>query len=151
MKRSLLIGVALLFSALLTAQDYTKAIGLRVGSSIGASYKQFLEPKRAIEGILDLDILSKETLKLKVTGIYQFNFTTDVDGLSWYAGPGASAGIYVGDNNGFLMSVDGMVGVEYKFHNAPVALSFDWNPKVQIITDAGFKPANFGLTIRYTL
>jgi hypothetical protein len=90
-------------------------------------------------------------MKLKLSGFYQFHFNVDVDGLSLYAGPGASAGIYVGDESGFMMSIDGIGGVEYKFHNAPIALSFDWNPKVQIINDAGFKPSNFGLTIRYTL
>lgn len=133
------------------AQDYTKAIGLRIGSSIGASYKQFMLPSQAIEGILDLDILDSDKMKIKVTGIYQFYFDVDIDGLSLFAGPGASAGIYVGDSSGFLMAIDGMAGVEYKFRNAPIALSFDWNPKVQIITNAGFKPDNFGLTIRYTL
>ena len=151
MKKTFLVFLISLFAGGLFAQDYTKAIGLRIGSSIGASYKQFMNPDRAIEGILDLDILEKDQMKLKVTGIYQFHFNIDVDGLSWYAGPGASAGIYVGDNSGFLMAIDGMVGIEYKFNNVPVVLAFDWNPKVQIITNAGFKPDNFGLTIRFTL
>ena len=151
MKKTFLVFLISLFAGGLFAQDYTKAIGLRIGSSIGASYKQFMNPDRAIEGILDLDILEKDQMKLKVTGIYQFHFNIDVDGLSWYAGPGASAGIYVGDNSGFLMAIDGMAGIEYKFHNVPVVLAFDWNTKVQIITNAGFKPDNFGLTIRFTL
>lgn len=150
-KKTLFILAALLITSSVYSQNYTRAIGLRLGSSVGASYKQFLEPTRAIEGILDLDILNKDMMKIKVSGIYQFHFDVNVDGLSLYAGPGASAGIYVGDASGFLMSVDGMAGVEYKFANAPVALSFDWNPKVQIITNAGFKTDNFALTVRFTL
>lgn len=150
--RKIVLFSAFLFIGLnLAAQDYTRSIGLRLGSSIGASYKEFIRPSTAIEGILDLDILDEDKMKLKLSGFYQFHFNVDVDGLSLYAGPGASAGIYVGDESGFMMSVDGIGGVEYKFHNAPIALSFDWNPKVQIINDAGFKPSNFGLTIRYTL
>lgn len=150
--RKIVLFSAFLFIGLnLAAQDYTRSIGLRIGSSIGASYKEFIRPSTAIEGILDLDILDEDKMKLKLSGFYQFHFNVDVDGLSLYAGPGASAGIYVGDESGFMMSVDGIGGVEYKFHNAPIALSFDWNPKVQIINDAGFKPSNFGLTIRYTL
>lgn len=90
-------------------------------------------------------------MKLRATGIYQFHFDVNVDGLSLYAGPGASLGLFLGDSNGVLMAIDGMAGIEYKFENTPIAISFDWNPKVQIITNAGFKPGNFGLTIRYTL
>ena len=151
MRKIVLLLTAIIITNGVFAQDYTKAIGLRIGSSIGASYKQFMIPSQAIEGILDLDILDSDKMKIKVTGIYQFHFDVDIDGLSLFAGPGASAGIYVGDSSGFLMAIDGMAGVEYKFRNAPIALSFDWNPKVQIITNAGFKPDNFGLTIRYTL
>ncbi len=151
MKKTLLLFAAIVIMSSAFAQEYTQAIGLRIGSSIGASYKQFIQPTRAIEGILDLDILDGDQMKIKVTGIYQFHFDVNVDGLSLFAGPGASAGIYIGDRSGFLMAIDGMAGVEYKFANAPIALSFDWNPKVQIITDAGFKPNNFGLTVRYTL
>jgi hypothetical protein len=151
MKKIVILSAFLLIAMNMVAQDYTRSIGLRIGSSIGASYKEFIRPATAIEGVLDLDILDDEKMKLKLSGFYQFHFNVDVDGLSLYAGPGASAGIYVGDESGFMMSVDGIGGVEYKFHNAPIALSFDWNPKVQIINDAGFKPDNFGLTIRYTL
>ncbi len=151
MKKTLLLLIALLSVSGLFAQNYTSSIGLRIGSSIGASYKQFLEPTRAIEGILDLDIIEKDHMKIKVTGIYQFHYNVNVDGLVLYAGPGASAGIYVGDSSGFMMSIDGMAGVEYKFHNSPIALSFDWNPKVQIITNSGFKPNNFALTVRLAL
>ncbi len=151
MKRGLIILLFTIICSTIYSQNYTNAIGLRIGSSIGASYKEFISKDRAIEGILDLDILKKDEMKLKLSGIYQFHYNVNVDGLSLYAGPGASAGIYVGDSSGFMMSIDGMAGIEYKFHNTPIALSFDWNPKVQIITDAGFKPNNFGLTIRYTL
>ncbi|MFA6769664.1 MAG: hypothetical protein WCR71_00640 [Bacteroidales bacterium] len=151
MRKTLLLLAAIIITSGAFAQDYTKAIGLRIGSSIGASYKQFLQPTHAIEGILDLDIIDKDQMKIKVTGIYQFHFDVNVDGLSLFAGPGASAGIYIGDSSGFLMAIDGMAGIEYKFMNAPIVLSFDWNPKVQIITNAGFKPDNFGLTVRYTL
>ncbi len=151
MKRGFIILIFTIIYSAIYSQNYTNAIGLRIGSSIGASYKEFISTDRAIEGILDLDILKKDEMKLKLSGIYQFHYNVNVDGLSLFAGPGASAGIYVGDSSGFMMSIDGMAGIEYKFHNAPIVLSFDWNPKVQIITDAGFKPNNFGLTIRYTL
>ncbi len=150
-KRFYITVIMLAIVSIASSQDYTRAIGLRLGSSVGASYKQFLNPGNAIEGILDLDIIDRDHMKIKVTGIYQFHKNINVDGLSFYFGPGASAGIYVGDSSGFLMAIDGMLGLEYKFPTAPIALSIDWNPKVQIITNAGFKPDNFGLTVRFTL
>ncbi len=151
MKRLFIIVASMLISMGAFSQNYTDAVGLRLGSSIGASYKHFLNRSNAIEAILDLDIFEKDQMKLRATGIYQFHFDVNVDGLSLYAGPGASLGLFLGDSNGVLMAIDGMAGIEYKFENTPIAISFDWNPKVQIITNAGFKPGNFGLTIRYTL
>ena len=150
MKKLFLVALALILSVSAFSQNYKQAIGQRLGTSIGASYKHFLNSTQAIEGILDLDIFEKDQMKIKATGIYQFHFDVNVDGLALYAGPGASVGLFLGDTNGVHVAIDGMAGIEYKFDNVPLALSFDWNPKVQIITNAGFKPANFGLTLRYT-
>jgi len=151
MKRSLLIIAALLISLSAFSQNYNRAVGLRLGSSVGVSYKQFLTSGTAVEAILDLDIIGRNYTKVKASGYYQFHFDLNVDGLSLYGGPGASAGVFVaGDyRNNFVMSIDAIGGVEYKLHNAPIVLAFDWIPKIQIITDSGFKPANFGLTARY--
>jgi len=144
--------VAALMSGLQGAAQagYQDGVDAAKAGSIGASYKHFLNSTQAIEGILDLDIFEKDQMKIKATGIYQFHFDVNVDGLALYAGPGASVGLFLGDTNGVHDAIDGMAGIEYKFDNVPLALSFDWNPKVQIITNAGFKPANFGLTLRYT-
>ncbi len=153
MKKSLLILTALLISFSAFSQNYSKAVGLRLGSSIGVSYKEFLTAGTAGEGIFDVDIIGKDYMKIKAAGYYQFVFDTNVDGLAFYAGPGISAGVFVNGEykNNFVMSLDAMGGVEYKFRNVPLVLSFDWTPKLQIITDAGLKSANFALTLRYTL
>ncbi|MFA5712760.1 MAG: hypothetical protein WC960_01110 [Bacteroidales bacterium] len=150
--RKIFLSLLIFFTVgAISAQEYSSAIGLRIGSSIGASYKQFLNTTHAIEGIVDLDIIGSENMKVKASALYQFHFPTGADRLSWYFGPGASAGIFVGEKSGFVMSIDGVLGIEYKFYEVPIALSFDWNPKVQIISDAGFIPQNFGLTVRFTL
>lgn len=149
MKKLLLMGLLLIGSGMVTAQNYKESLGLRLGTSIGASYKSYLSDSKAIEAILDLDIFEKDLMKINVTGLYQFVFDTEVDGLNFYAGPGVSAGLYLGNENGLLLAINGIAGVEYKFYGVPLSLSLDWNPKVQIITNAGFKPANFGLTLRY--
>jgi hypothetical protein len=149
MKKLLLtLGLLVAFGAM-NAQNYDRSIGLRLGTSIGASYKEYLNKDRAVEGILDLDIFERDMMKLNVTGIYQFVYNTEAEGLNLYYGPGASVGVYLGDTNGLMLAINGMAGIEYKFPDSPVSISLDWNPRVQIITNAGFKPANFGLTLRY--
>jgi hypothetical protein len=152
MKRYFLIIAALLLSLSTFSQNYSRAIGVRTGSSIGFSYKQFLAADRAGEAIFDIDIIGKNTTKIKASCYYEFHADVNVDGLSLYAGPGASAGVYLSGlyNKFFVMSVDALAGVEYKFNNLPIVLAFDWIPKVQFITDSGFKPANFAVTARYT-
>lgn len=145
---------AILLSAISVSafsQSYQKAAGIRAGSSIGMSYKHFLTGKNAVEGIADLDIIGRNYMKFKLSGYYLFHLELDVKGLSLYAGPGASAGLYVSGEykDKLLTSLDLMGGIEYKFDNSPIVLAFDWNPKLQMITDAGFKSANFGLTVRY--
>ena len=151
MKRLFILFTLLTIGTALFSQEYQSAVGLRIGSSLGVSYKKFLEPKKAIEGILSLNIFHRDEMKIELTGVYLFHFGLNVDGLKAFAGPGASAGIYVGDSSGFLMSIEGMAGFEYKFHSSPVALSFDWNPKIQMIKNAGLKGDSFAFTLRYVL
>ena len=152
MKRSLLIIVALFVTLSVYSQNYKKAIGFRAGSSIGISYKQFMTETEAAEAIFDIDFTGRRTTKVKASAYYLRHFDVNVDGLSLYAGPGASAGVFIEGlyQNNFVMSLDIMGGVEYKFNNIPVVLACDWTPKYQFITLAGFRSGNFGLTVRYT-
>ncbi|MDD4638584.1 MAG: hypothetical protein PHT63_02340 [Bacteroidales bacterium] len=151
MKRVLFTMLFTVLCILGFSQSYQKAAGLRAGSSLGLSYKQCLSPVKAVEGIADLDIIGRNFMKFKVSGYYLHHFDMDAEGLTLFAGPGASAGLYVSGEykDKLILSLDLMGGIEYKFPNAPFILAFDWNPKLQMITDAGFKPASFGLTARY--
>ncbi|MHC1778949.1 MAG: hypothetical protein AB9922_01775 [Bacteroidales bacterium] len=151
MKRALILIATFFIAFSAFSQDYNRALGLRIGSAVGVSYKMFLKPEQAVEGILDLDVLYKDRMKFKATGLYLFHFKANVDGLTAFAGPGISAGIYLGDSSGFMMSLDGMVGIEYKFQQSPTVISIDWNPKIQMIKNAGFRAENFGVTFRFIL
>jgi len=154
MKKTILVFLLVTFGAsTLIAQDYERAFGLRLGTMVGASYKQFLNTSQAIEAIVDLDIIDSDALSLRGTALYQFHFPiSSVDGLAWYIGPGATFGLRLGDDSGFLLGLDGMVGLEYKLSELPLCFSIDYNPKFYLIgyDDPKFKAANAGLTIRYT-
>lgn len=76
---------------------------------------------------------------------------TDVQGLNWYYGFGGSLGIEkeIKKEEGFLMSADGVLGLDYKFEKAPVVLAFDWRPKLQFSPGVDIRAGDFGLSVRY--
>ena len=154
MKKTILtltLTLLLLFSTKSYAQDYQRAVGIRLGTGIGVTYKQFLKPSAAIEATLDLgNMFTHNNFNIVATATYQFNFDVNVEGLSLYTGPGASIGTYLGDHTGFLLAIAGVAGVEYKFNKTPIALSFDWTPKLRLTQGVGFIGDNFGLGVKYT-
>ncbi len=152
MKKIICLTVILYFFTSGFSQSYQRAAGIRIGSSIGVSYKQFTTESRAYEGIADIDIIGRNVAKFKATFNYLFHYNLQPEGLAIYGGPGVSAGIYIsGDFRDKLSTSIGLVGgIEYKFPEAPVVLAFDWDPKFQMITNAGLMPASFGLTLRYS-
>jgi opacity protein-like surface antigen len=149
MKKIFTIAALLTFCMSAYAQaPYDKAIGLRLGSSVGATYKQFISNTNAIEAIVDLDLLDNDALKLNLTGMYLWQWNiSGADGLSWYVGPGVSVGTRIGDNPGFNLGFDGMIGLEYKF-NIPLSLSLDFNPRLYIIDGTAWSTGG-ALSVRY--
>ncbi|MDX9781392.1 MAG: hypothetical protein RBT35_00240 [Bacteroidales bacterium] len=153
MKKLIIATAALILSTAAFSQNYKTAIGLRTGTTLGASVKHFISQPGALEGILDVDLVSHNEMKIKATALYEYHFDVNVDGLYVYAGAGATAGVHVAGlySKQFLMGLDLIGGVEYKFNNIPLALSADWNPRIQLISNSGFKAPNFGFTIRYII
>ncbi|MDD2491464.1 MAG: hypothetical protein PHV12_04630 [Bacteroidales bacterium] len=153
MKKIILAAAVLIMSTSAFSQNYKTSIGLRTGTSLGASIKHFISQPGAIEGILDVDLVRHDEMKIKATGLYEYHFDVNVDGLYVYAGAGATAGVHVAGlySKQFMMGIDLIGGVEYKFNNIPLALSADWNPRIQIISNPGFKVTNLGFTVRYII
>ena len=68
--------------------------------------------------------------------------------LNWFFGGGAYIGfqydlVYTGPM--------GVVGMDYKFDNAPINLSLDWKPELDISPAINFVADAFALSIRFTL
>jgi hypothetical protein len=156
MKKLTIITLLLILGfSQLSAQNYERSFGLRAGTMIGASYKQFFRPvsPSAFEAVLDMDMIRLKEMSLRGSIFYEYHFRIQsVDGLSWYLGPGLTIGAKVGNNSAFLFAVDVIGGVEYKLSRAPISFSLDGNPKLFLTGygNATFKPANVGLTARYT-
>jgi hypothetical protein len=155
MKKVFIVALLFVFSTSVYAQSYQKSIGLRLGVPVALTYKQFISTNNAIEGIVDLDFFTQNTFKLGVSGFYLWQWNlAGVQGLDWYVGPGASVGMFfvsvAGESSSsFNVSLDGLIGLEYKFANLPLALGADFGPRFYFLDGAGFYWGG-ALNVRYT-
>lgn len=128
-------------------QDYHTGLGVKIGYWGGGALdvKHFLSPSSAIEGQLSF---SRHWFML--TGLYEFHgIISGAPGLKWYVGPGAHLGFYNHhDNESVFLGLDGVLGLDYKFNKAPINLSLDVQPAIDI-PDGSFNIWG-GLSIRFT-
>lgn len=138
--------------------SYKHAIGAKVWIGAGLTYKYFPEPDRAVEGVAFFWDRGS-----RLVGLYEFNFDIDpvnAPGLRWYVGPGVHLGFYNdrhfddrylnGNGSGTYAGIDGVLGLDYKFQDAPINLSLDWQPAFEFGDRRGFVGSWGGLGIRYT-
>lgn len=138
------------------AQDH--AIGVRFGAGNGfgteVSYQMPLGANR-----LELDLglnLGDNYSRIGLTGVYQWVMPINAfpQGFNWYAGVGASLGVWDHDNNvnsdndGFALGATGQVGIEYNF-NFPLQLSLDWRPNFWVLPGTDFDWNGIALGARF--
>ncbi|GGE17477.1 hypothetical protein GCM10011516_13990 [Sphingobacterium cellulitidis] len=137
------------------------AIGARFGSATGLTYRYTMNPNKALEGILSIQSNS-EYSRFRLVGLYE-NHLPLYNDFSWFWGFGGSVGSYSGkaytNKEGqrfdkyseMALSIDGIVGVEYKIPQAPLALSLDIKPYFDFLQESGFRIWDgVGFSIRYT-
>ena len=154
MKRILLITFFILGSVtLINAQDYNTGIGFRGGFGSGLTIKHFVSNTTALEGII-----ASRWKGFELTGLIEFHARAfDVDRLNWYAGFGAHAGFWNGDNVNWgtpgleysVVGLDGILGLEYNFREVPFNISIDWKPAFNLWGYKGFWADGGALSIRY--
>lgn len=152
MKKLLVISSIFLtvFTGSASAQAYKTGIGLGIdfgdgATLVGPAIKHFFTPNSAVKG--ELLFGSGATF---IQAFYQYHGAfSEARNLSWYVGGGPSVGF--GNNNSAFYLVP-MGGLDYKIPDAPIALSFDWRPRLYL-GDGGsdFEPARFGIGFNYTL
>ena len=132
---SLFLG---LFASITLAQNYQQAAGIRAGFPVSASYKQFLNESAAIEAYVGARFFTGYEW-FTVSGAYQIHKPIEsVEGLSYYFGGGASVYFWNFDNSFFLgetystttFGIQGYLGLDYAFADAPINLTVDWIPTV---------------------
>lgn len=147
---SSLLATSLLTSAFaqknITSQEYTTALGVKFYPG-AVSVKHFVKPSAAVEGLGYF-----WNKGMRITGLYEFHMNiANAEGLKWYVGPGAHVGFYNNKyhNGGTSIGVDGVIGLDYKFKNAPINVSLDWQPSFEFSDYDGFSGNWGGLGIRY--
>ncbi|MBC8033300.1 MAG: hypothetical protein H7Y03_04085 [Chitinophagaceae bacterium] len=128
------------------AQDYKFGLGLRlstdapsISNSITARY--FLNQEEALEGMLSFGS------RFGVGLLYEKYKPLGASGFKWFYGAGAYVGFQGGDT---YLGPAGIIGLDYKFTEAPVNISLDWKPELDIIPKVNLIPDAFGLSARYT-
>ena len=149
MKKIILVAAMVLgFAVAASAQP--RALGARIGNGGEVSYQHqlganFLE----VDGGLGLGF--DKVLNVGATGIYNFMIAqptwTDRGEWGFYAGPGASVGLGIGEASYLTLGIAGMVGLEYTFW-FPLQISIDFRQHVGI-GQGLWMPSSVGLGIRY--
>ncbi len=153
MKKIFLPVFLLFLSFAVKAQPaYNQAAGLKFPGGFSFTYKKFVTDVNNLEG--QMTIWKKG---LRVSGLYELNFYSfnKLQNLSWFVGPGVHVGFWKDEYKDDYKSrvdlgIDGIIGLDYKFDNAPINMSLDWQPSVTLIGSAGFTPVYGGIAVRYT-
>jgi hypothetical protein len=142
----LLIMAGFLSMDQVKAQDYRFGLGLRLSTSAptlnnSVSGKYFVTDRGAVEGLLTIGP------RVAVGGMLQVYKPFTVEGLKWFYG----GGVYVGfEDNETHFGPTGIAGLDYKFSHAPINVSLDWKPELDILPAIIFIPDAFALSVRFT-
>lgn len=151
----------------ISAQEVSRSIGLRAGGGSGISFKYIEDYNYAVEGII-----SYRDRGFQAAGFWQRYkpFMTDrLRNFYSYWGIGAHAGyirakdqfcvqtedgcaLYESRRTRVVGGLDAVMGFEYHFYSAPLAVSLDYRPYVEFFGEDFFRVDfwNFGLTFKYT-
>jgi hypothetical protein len=129
------------------SSSYKSALGVKVWDGGGISFKHFLTDRHAAEIIGYF-----WSHGVRITGLYEIHGPiAGAAGLQWYVGPGIHLGFYnTKHGGGTFAGIDGVLGLDYKFHGAPINLSIDWQPSFEFGDGRGFVGSWGGLGVRYT-
>jgi hypothetical protein len=132
------------------SSDYRTGLGFKVHwyRSGSITIKHFLKEQAALEGLVQF---WRDGVNFTV--LYEFHGDiAGAQGLKWYVGPGGHIGFYndkyEGSDDGAFFGFDGVLGLDYKFRGAPINLSLDVAPGIDI--PSGDFYVSGGFAMRFT-
>ena len=150
------------------AQEGSSAVGLRLSpDGAGITGKYFLSKTFALETQFNIGGLmsGNEGRSLTVAGIAVYHIPLPDPSWRVYFGGGVHAGSWERPSvpvdqlpvneevsSKMIAGINGLGGVEYQLKSAPVSLSADFKPAINLISESDIFPHNvFGLSVRYYL
>ncbi len=152
----LLTAFVVVVSSKLVAQ---KSSGINSSEYFTAVGLKFYPTAITVKHFISLDKKAVEFLGYfydegaRITGLYEIHDNLiDIRGLQWYVGPGAHIALYNHKHMGFTsVGIDGVIGIDYKINTAPLNLSLDYQPSIQLTKYYGDRYTSWGgIAIRYT-
>ena len=150
-------------SLCISAQEYSRSIGLRGGISSGITYRRFLDQEIGIETIMSFRRGGIQVSLLREK--YVPAFLEFSDNLILGFGFGGHVGFMYTDHQKFmfedyyyqekiflpLIGVDGYIGIEYIFREFPMAISVDRKPFFELNVKGlvQLNPFDIGFAIKY--
>lgn len=163
MKRYLIIVFLLLSGHVLFAQGYTQSLGIRAAwISPGIEYRYYNSDIHSFRGILTLRNRGVQVHGL--TEFYQYDLFSFSYQLVFFYGAGIHVGfeswdeVIINNNqrfstvhSSFLAGLDGVIGLEYLFYEAPVKIGFEVKPFFDVFGRYGFDVVlpDFAFTLKY--
>src|SRR5690606_14571256 len=121
--------------------DYGNAIGGRFGIANGITFKHFLNNDKAMDFIVNFRSKKHEYSTFRLIALYEVHLPiNNAPGLRWFYGGGGGIGVYDDkrhDHSDVALSLDGVLGLDYKFNGAPINVSLDWKPAIELTPDTG--------------
>ena len=142
MKKFLVMAALMVATLSANAQEYNWAVGLRGGAFSGLTVK-----KNNDANALEFGASWGLGNYIVVDGVYEWQQPVITEGFNLYYGAGAFLGAF---ENDFAVGAEGVVGLEYKIPDFPLAFSFDYRPSLNALHIGNLNGLyNFGLGIKY--
>ena len=144
--KKIILAAALVLGFAVAASAQPRAVGLRGGWGAELSYQHGFGAD-----FLQADLGLNTFNSINGSVVYNFMIAqpawTSRGEWGFYAGPGASVGLGLGEANYLTLGAAGMVGLEYTFW-FPLQLSLDFRQHIGI-GNGLWCPSSIGLGVRY--
>ena len=144
-----------------TENPFRAALGVKFLWGISLTGKYFIKPHQALEAIIRYKGYQGIGNDIALSALYEYERQIPgAEGLNWYAGAGAYFGhfaykssydpeLYGIETSNNYYGISGVVGLEYKINQLPIAISADWMPSYDL-KGSSFVSENGGIGIKYT-
>ncbi|MBT3385594.1 MAG: hypothetical protein HN778_14785 [Prolixibacteraceae bacterium] len=162
MKRILILIIFLVNGLFLQAQGFNQAVGIRGGLSSGFEYRFFTDDANSYKLLLSTRDRGLQLHAFKE--FHQYDWFEFSDQLVFFYGAGIHAGFESWDivryqyntswhetRTALLAGIDGLVGIEYVFYEAPISFGIEVKPYFDVFGREIFKIQlfDFAFTLKY--